>query len=122
MTTLTAEELAEIEARLRTYCDGIQGKNDLKVGVLMCNAAMLDAADMLKAQAAEIERLNGVLRITCADLDGQTTRAAAAEAKVAALERAAASACEAWEHPEMNVTYDIYQAMRDLSAALGAKP
>lgn len=86
-------------------------------------------ADMLKAQAAEIERLTKERDEARQNIDGilmhfeaAEARATAAEAKVAALEKAAKAAWEAWEQPEMNVTYDIYQAMRDLSAALGAKP
>ena len=53
---LTAEKLAEIEARLRDL-SRVHGHNGYTVGHFLINAAMIDAADALKAQAAEIERL-----------------------------------------------------------------
>ena len=41
---------------------------------------MAQAAELITAQAEEIKRLNGAFRFTCAELQGQITRAEAAEA------------------------------------------
>lgn len=38
-----------------------------------------------------------------------------------ALELAAITACNAWENPQLNITYDLHQAMRDLRAAIPKK-
>lgn len=47
---------------LRTYADGIQGKNELKVGLLMCNDVMLQAADALEKKDAELKKLRASLQ------------------------------------------------------------
>ncbi len=47
---------------LRSYSDGIQGKNELKVGLLMCNSAMIQAADLLEKQDRELKAQRRSLR------------------------------------------------------------
>lgn len=57
-----------------------------------CTCCICRAARLIASQAAEIERLNGAFRLTCAELQWQITRAETAEA---ALEKMRAAAEDA---------------------------
>lgn len=52
----------ELAERLRMYCDGIIGNNELSVGLLMCREVMQQAATALSAQAARVQTLETLLK------------------------------------------------------------
>jgi hypothetical protein len=67
----TTPKPAEILERLETLCDGIQGKNELRVGVMMCNSVMIEAAAVIRSllpaaragdDVVELKKQNEMLR------------------------------------------------------------
>lgn len=116
--TLTAEELVE---RL-LYTVEIRTRHHANVNDPIAKESR-EAADMLKAQAAEIERLTrerDELRSLSPAL--YRSRAAAAEAKVAALERALEEIRDHSANQDMNHKDFRVAAYHAADAALGAKP